>query len=419
MAQLPTSVVRAALGAMPEVTERITAEFARAGTPEPHWPAWKWGVARAVVTMHGMAGVLARNSNWHAAPGWREFLHQQRAHIAERQQSVARLVDAVASSASEARIRVVVLKGAALPQFGLAPSGSRPLADLDLLVNSADGAATTALLQGLGYREDEESWKHIAFSPLRSSARQEFGEHSDRAIGVDLHFSIQERLAGRTFDITREIFAPSGANGVGFYPSRVALMRHLLLHAAGNMATQWLRAIQLHDIASLAAQFEQSDWDGLLAAGLEAGERWWTFAPLLLTDRYWTDTIPPRVLDALSRECGVLHRRAVRDLRLAEVSASNPRLAAFPELPWCRSPLAVLQYCWRRVFPARETIVSYGHLQQTTDFARDADWFQKSQASRMLKWLFARPPRPASLFMISGGLQSQAADGSVLSDGLP
>ena len=41
-------------------------------------------------------------------------------------------------------------------------------------------------------------------------------------------------------------------------------MRHLLLHAAGNMRAHALRLVQLHDIALLAPRLDAAAWERLL-----------------------------------------------------------------------------------------------------------------------------------------------------------
>jgi Uncharacterised nucleotidyltransferase len=409
--------MRSALLELPDVTETLAMEFACAGTSEPDWPDWKWGVARGVVTIHGMAGVLAANSAWNRGPGWRDFLHGQQAHIAERQRHVSKLLEAIGQEAIAAGIPVAALKGATLPAFGLAPLGSRPLADLDLLVDAKERAPMVNILRKLGYREAEDGWKHLAFEPARTVPCSEFGEHRDRAIGIDLHFSIRERLAEQIIDITREVATDSAAAGIVIYQSRMSLLRHLLLHAAANIASRWLRGIQLHDIASVVAQFDQRDWNQLLSIGQDSRSRWWSYAPLALTARYWPQAIPTEILGSIAADCGVLHRHMSRAAKLHDVSASNHRLTAFPQLMWSQSPAGALRYCWRRVFPSRETLGSYAHMTNRSDFAAKVEWFGMSQTMRALKWLFDRPPRHATAYMIAGGIKSQCADATSLNNG--
>jgi len=61
-------------------------------------------------------------------------------------------------------------------------------------------------------------------------------------------------------------------------------MRHLLLHAAGNIRARALRQMQLHDIALLAPRMKASDWSELLATN----ERAWTVVGTTTAHAYST-----------------------------------------------------------------------------------------------------------------------------------
>src|SRR4030095_11474335 len=121
--------------------------------------------------------------------------------------------------------------------------------------------------------------------------------------------------------------------GLNGYRSVALLMRHLLLHAAGNMRARALRQIQLHDIACLAARFSEVDWRELL----DTRERWWMLPPLELTFRYYTPPIPAFVWHALQSACPRRLLRATARLGLSDVSWSNLRIEAVPGIQWARS----------------------------------------------------------------------------------
>ena len=78
-----------------------------------------------------------------------------------------RLID---SRARDAGLAAVALKGAALQAMGLYAAGERPMADIDLLVQSADLAAAARVLTALGYHEVGMTWKHRSFDPEHGSA---------------------------------------------------------------------------------------------------------------------------------------------------------------------------------------------------------------------------------------------------------
>ncbi|HKF97200.1 MAG TPA: hypothetical protein VKB20_03020, partial [Steroidobacteraceae bacterium] len=79
--QLPSPVtVQAALRT---VTERFALEMAAPTSSAPRWSHFEWRTARAAAAMHGITGILAARLRWEGPEGWREFLTEQRAHIAQ------------------------------------------------------------------------------------------------------------------------------------------------------------------------------------------------------------------------------------------------------------------------------------------------------------------------------------------------
>src|SRR5262249_22713725 len=150
------------------------------------------------------------------------------------------------------------------------------------------------------------------FVPCDQSRVVPFGEHVANPVNIELHSRIAERLPAFETDITSlELPEPLHA-GLNAYPSVAALMRHLLLHAAGNMRARALRLIQLHDIALLADRMSGADWQELL--GTSAGSRglWWAFPPLTLTARCYPAAIPASVVDAAARACPLWLRQVSR-----------------------------------------------------------------------------------------------------------
>ena len=126
--------------------------------------------------------------------------------------------------------------------------GERPMADIDLLVRAADERAMTDLLQRAGFKLQGSSWKH-----------KEFARDSQPwPVKLDVHVRLAERLGHRVIELPN-CGLDFRVGGVRGYGSRAALLRHLLLHTAGNMSSRWVRAIHLHDIARLWHDLGRSD----------------------------------------------------------------------------------------------------------------------------------------------------------------
>src|SRR4029077_18893237 len=59
-------------------------ELARRGAQAPDWTESEWRVARAVVAIHGVSGLLAGALRWQGPAGWRVFLGEKSAQVAQR-----------------------------------------------------------------------------------------------------------------------------------------------------------------------------------------------------------------------------------------------------------------------------------------------------------------------------------------------
>src|SRR5260370_35301010 len=110
------------------------------------------------------------------------------------------------------------------------------MADVGLLVRPADAHRTAAILESLGYAESFKMWKERVFTCVDEQEPAVLGEHSNNSVKIDLHERICERLPFRITDVSEHVFPPQPLPGLTAYPSKAALMIHLLLHAAGSRA---------------------------------------------------------------------------------------------------------------------------------------------------------------------------------------
>jgi hypothetical protein len=255
------------------------------------------------------------------------------------------------------------------------------MSDIDLLVKDHDMSALGKLLEELGFRKKFAIARHEVFEPVDGEPPAPFGEHSANPIKIEVHCCIGESLPLRTVDVSSRIFPKSPRPGLNAYPSKAALMTHLLLHAAGSMTSRTVRLINLHDIAKLSECMTAGDWEELLLRERPLGETlWWAFPPLVLTTSYY-GCVPDNVLSAAAASCQWVLRAASRGRKLSDVSLSHMWIPAFPGIEWSRSPRDALMYAARRVMPSAA-----------------------ARAPRPLRWLTSRPPRPESLAPVRGAL---------------
>jgi hypothetical protein len=205
-------------------------------------------------------------------------------------------------------------------------------------------------------------------------------------------------------DIADAVFPREPQLGLNGYPSRAALMTHLLLHTAGEMTMKSVRLIQLHDLALVGRQMTESDWDELLQWYSSGLRLWWALPPLRLTLRYYALSVPTRALKALESECPWVLRRNARRRILSDVSFSHLWVDAFPGIEWSRSIREMLSYAASRIRPSAEQLAARAGSAVTQDWAADSQWSTLSQGRRIARWLTSRPIRPMTMHVLRATL---------------
>jgi Uncharacterised nucleotidyltransferase len=390
--------------ALIKVTEVLARELVYPNPTPPEWSDFEWTVAQAVAAMHGVSPLLSSVLRWQGPRRWVDFLREQRAHVADRHARIVELLTRIDQLARAEGVAVVALKGVALHAIGLYEEGERPMADVDLLVRPQDIQHAVALIESLGYYEYRTSWKERAFAPRDGHPAGRLGEHSGNDISIELHQRICERLPLHTTDITANVFPGQPRAGLNPYPSRASLMVHLLLHAAGSMAFQSLRLLQLHDLALLAMRMTAADWDELVDC--RSGQRglWWALPPLQLVSRYYSLRIPERILGHLKSGCPWLLHQAVQRRTLSDVSFSHLWVDAFPGIEWSQSVREMLSYARSRMHPDREHLALRDTITNTQPWAASSQWSTLSQTRRILRWLVRRQTRPATMHVVRAAL---------------
>jgi hypothetical protein len=401
--------LREVAAALRKTTEVLARELAAPTNETPHWTEFEWRIARAVTAMQGVSSLLHGGLRWEGPESWRRFLCEQRNQSAARYEQIARLLDAIDSRARSEGVAFVALKGAALYARKIYAAGERPMGDIDLLVGAGDAKAVARVLEVCGYVAAFATHRHQVFQPQvrKVWSGEVLGEHVDSPINIEVHTKIAELLPVKEVDITPFVRPCEAHAGLNAYPSAASLMLHLLLHAAGNMRARALRLIQLHDVALLAARFGPDEWEELLA--MRPGDRnsWWALAPLMLTARYYPVTIPPGLFARLEMECPRLLVKVSRHQQLADVSWSNIRIEAFPGVEWSRTPREALQFMSSRIWPSREARMELKQGADQIPGSSSIPWYGSSHASRVLRWVFSRPPRVQTLLSVRAALAQE------------
>ncbi len=317
-----------------------------------------------------------------------------------RIETLAKLID---RHARETAVPMVALKGAALHEMGIYRAGDRPMADLDLLVQESDMDGATKLLEALGFRTELRYWKNRTFKAE--------GEASGRrGAGGTLRLPDQGRAA-----LAHPRAPPAGADGYLAdrlsrqpptpdstpYPSRVSLLMHLVLHAAGAMTNRDLRLVHVHDLALLCGEMQAEDWEEILRQGNSGtGGPWWFLPPLQLARRYYPDIVPSSILRRLQSACPARLSRVTARQSITDFSLSSLWVRAFPGIAWVQSGSEAYKYMLRRVRPDAEARRIRDVDAANAAWAVHSSWRGLSQGYRIWRWLTSRPTRPATMYVV-------------------
>ena len=414
----PLETIRAVLH---RTTEAIAAELASPGGATPAWGDLEWRLATAAAAVHGVSPMLWKRSRW-THPRWQRFLANQHGHVAIRHARITALLERIDTRARSMGLPITPLKGAALHALGIYVPGDRPMADIDLLIDESDVEAAAGLMDEIGYVPSFDHWRHRVFKPAVGAPPAVLGEHRDTPINIELHTRIRERLPVSIVDITGRVRPRNAEPGLNPYPSRNALLAHLLLHAAGNLCGRSLRLMHLHDIALLARTMQPEEWVCLW----QGGACWWALPPLRIVARYYEGAIPAAVPATLARDCPLLLRMACRRQTLTKVSGSELWLHAFPGLEWSRSVRDAARFIASRIRPPAEKRRERADMTRTQLWLHDEDWVMATQRRRIFTWLIRKVPRMDMMYVVRRALGDAApaadknADAAVNADsGMP
>jgi len=398
----PAPLLQAALRS---TTNRLAVELATPGHGAPDWSDFEWRAAMAVAVMHGVSALLAGRLRWQGPPAWQAFLDEQAGQGRLREQRVRGLLARLDAGAREAGLALLAMKGSALLALGLYAPGERPMSDVDLLAHPADAAAADRLILGSGYRLDLVKRRHRAYEPLDQPADRAFGEHETNPIKIELHDAVREPLPLREVDITASLLPPAARPGLHPYPSPAALMRHLLLHAAGNVCNRCVRLIQLHDIARLAIGLDVTQWDEALAPASDGRPAWWAVPPLRLVQTLFPGCLPEAATVALARAtaaCPPWLRHA--DFDLVETSLSWLAIPMLPGIVWSRRPAEAIGLAWQRLRPGHDGRVITTEWLSRQHCMADSAWSYRPRWLKALSFLLGSPPRVQTLYSLHQAL---------------
>lgn len=310
--------------------------------------------AALAASVHGLAPRLATLPGDDPLPAaLRGHLAAEAGRSAARGDRVVALLETLRGLLGGAGIRAVPLKGAALVLRGDLPAGLRPMADLDLLLDSEAGVRAAAAVIGdaLGYLPIWNTRRHLVLAERGEAVALWACEHPANPLRIELHRTFRIEVLGRVLDAGDELRRETLEVGGWEVPGPEALVRHLLFHAAEDFAARGLRGVQAVDFRVLAAHH------GPLSLPDGAGNV--RLAPVVLgaraVEKLFPGTFAAGVLEAAEAR---IRRRVLR--RADEVPVLRH---ARPERGWtlialslADGPLPALRFLLRTLLPPLDEV---------------------------------------------------------------
>lgn len=244
-------------------------------------------------------------------------------HNARRQERVEMAARHLVRSLSERGIGVLVLKGLHTGAVYFPHPATRPVSDIDMLVNAIDAAAAERVLREGGFAERgrnarESNW---ALAGMAYLPRSLMIAHAGDPWSVDLHSTLDLTAGEGSPRAMLDRARPMTAHAT-WPPERGArvldqplLALHLAVHAgAGLHSLSLLRLVELQLVIAQDRAAGRLSWDRFVALGAEAGALGLAFPALSLCEALVPDTIPGWVLHACAAAAPARAQRVVARL---------------------------------------------------------------------------------------------------------
>jgi hypothetical protein len=239
----------------------------------------------------------------------------------------ARATEAVESLASHG-VGVTVLKGMQTAFAYFPTPSTRPIADIDFLIDEADKEMAGEVLSGLGYLPGrtmpcppQQSWRLPTSASLPRSLML---THCDDPWYIDLQTALSRRYSDgarmiqldslRTPDRMERWALSRSASAL----SPTAMVLHLACHAGCGLHNLMLvRLTELVLVVRKSSQERRFTWGDFIDLAQETGSLPSAFPALCLAERLCSGTVPEAVLETAEMHVPVAVRRVLRQLRPA------------------------------------------------------------------------------------------------------
>ena len=267
-------------------------------------------------------------------------------------------LERVLAPLGERGIELVVLKGLDTGYRYFPEPGTRPTADIDLLVKPTDRRAAGQVLSSLGFSEEQSQQPQRGHWTLPSPGRVRSLEfaHADDPWHVDLHHSLDRKLAGGIVASVGALAPADVQPFLGFalpaaVLSPVTLLAFLAIHTSSHFyAMSSGKLVELALVIRRDFEGRQERWRAVGELLARHGSARFAYPALSLAERLLPGLIDPGVLGALRAATPSRLRRLVGGLDPGTAQRLHPYPLA-ELLVWAASPGQVIGAALRRIWP--------------------------------------------------------------------
>lgn len=319
------------------------------------------GVAGYVSGMGPLLGYWIRVDLISATPSIAAVFDQHYRHNASRMERMSQWAITVVNRLADRGVRVTVLKGMHTAFSFFPEAGSRPMSDIDLLIDPGDRDVAAEVLRHMGFlpgriseNPPEQNWRKAGSSTVPRSLAF---VHADDPWSVDLQTSLNRRysygapvlnLDSLKIPAAMELWGLCGrASTLG--PAALAV--HLACHAScGHESLTLLRLVEFVLVVRKGRDTSCFSWAEFVGLADRSGALAMTYPALRLAEQLAPGTVPEHVLETCERRAPLPVRRVIE--RLEPHSAQRVFRCSLEErFMWTRSPFDRLVQVFREIWP--------------------------------------------------------------------
>jgi len=247
-----------------QLTELLRLDSAAKRLPED---AREWEHLLVAARDCGLCGILLETLQGHGRhiPPWvRWKLEAEVEHVAAGNRIILERTAELAAAFANARLDMMVLKGAALLLCLYDQPGGRPMCDVDLLIRPGDAERADHVLRAAGYRRGRPLLTRDFYPRFHYEA--DYISAGPRSIRLDVHVRPFRPLRYRDLVPEHDLWDGRRQVPIGTGLIDVPSLENLLIHLAGHAGFHGAdRPLWLWDIQKFVTKYHgQIDWELVL-----------------------------------------------------------------------------------------------------------------------------------------------------------